>query len=228
MPNADHADQQPEYRCTHCPRLLHHDEHDRYACHICENRATEQVQALPDLYRQLEYVLQPGKGAGHGGRVSVGRTAPLPVALQPLSLRGPGGIVSMLLGIEQRWRIQLDWAMLPQRGGYEASLDGTVTVIVNNLPWACDEYASVADDLKLIGSLHTQATSAAVGEHDPRVPIGCCPIVNEHTGAPCGERLRVSPWALEIRCTGCGTRWARDEWLRLGAIIQGFPIPAAA
>lgn len=222
------ADQEPANRCTHCPRLLHQEEATRYACHVCETRAAEQVQALPGLYRQLEHVLQPGKAASHGARVPVGRTAPLPVALQPLSLRGPGGIVSMLLGIEQRWRIELDWAILPQRGSYEASLDGTATVIVNNLPWACDEYAGVADDLKLISSLHAQATAAVTGERDTRVPVGCCPVVREESGVVCGERLRVSPWAPEIRCGGCGTRWARSEWLRLGATIQGFPMPAAA
>ena len=221
-------EQEPAYRCTHCPRLLHPTELGRPVCRVCEDRATEQVQAFPVLYRELGATLRPGSTPGSGGRVSVGRAAPLPVALGPLSLRGPGGIVSMLLGIEQRWRIALDWERLPERGGYETSLAGTVRVIVNNLPWACSEYPYVGPDLKLIASLHRQADSAVNGERDQRVPIGHCPVVDEETGAPCGERLKVSPWAASIRCGGCGTKWGRDEWLRLGAAIRGLPTVVVA
>ena len=221
-------DQQPAYRCTHCPRLLHASELHRQVCRPCEDRATTQIRELPTLYRQLEAALIPGRTGSSAGRAPVSRTAPLPVALQPLNLRGPGGIVSMLLGIEQRWRIDLDWSYLPQRGGYEPTLDGTAKVIANNLPWACDEYKRVAADLMLISSLHGQATSAVTGERDVRVPIGCCPIANDQTGAVCGQALKVSPWAPSIRCGGCGTIWQRNEWLRLGAIMRGLPVPVVA
>jgi len=216
-------EQEPAYRCTHCPRLLHHSELGRPACRVCEDRATEQVAAFPALYLRLEGALRPGSQSGTGGRVAVSRSASLPVALGPLNLRGPGGIVSMLLGIEQRWRAALDWSPLPERGGYEKSLVGTVEVIVNNLPWACSDYPYVGPDLRLIASLHRQADAAVNGVRDQRVPIGVCPVVGEETGAPCGERLKVSPWALAIRCNGCGTKWDRDEWLRLGATIRGLP-----
>lgn len=225
---ASDDDQQPAYRCTHCPRLLHASELHRQACRVCEDRATEHVQQLPLLYRQLEAALQPGRTGGNAGRASSGRTAPLPVALQPFNLRGPGGIVSMLLGIEQRWRIQLDWEYLPQRGGYEATLAGCAQVIVNNLPWACDKYEDVAADLMLIASLHAQATSVVTGERDVRVPIGTCPTVNEGTGVACSQPLKVSPWAPSIRCGGCGTQWRREEWLRLGAAMRGIPLQAVA
>jgi len=134
----------------------------------------------------------------------------------------------MLLGIEQRWRIALDWEQLPVRGGYEASLAGTVEVIVNNMRWACAEYPYVAPDLKLIGVLHRQAEAIVNDVPDQRVPIGVCPVVDDETGAPCGERLKVSPFALLIRCNGCGTRWGRDEWLRLGAELRGLPEPVVA
>lgn len=222
------TEQEPAYRCTHCPRLLRADELHRYACRVCEDRAAEQVHALPALYEQLEAALQPGRAGGNGGRVSAGRTAPLPVALQPLTLRGPGGIVSMLLGIEQRWRIQLDWSQLPLRGGYEVTLAGTAKVVADNLPWACDQYDLVADDLKLIGSLHRQANAVVTGEREVRVPLGLCPTVDEGTGAVCGERLKVSPWAHTIRCGGCGSRWGREDWLRLGAALRGLSLPTVA
>ncbi|NUP39504.1 MAG: hypothetical protein HOY76_21455 [Streptomyces sp.] len=219
-------EQEPAYRCTHCPRLLHTNELGRPVCFVCEDRATEQVRAFPDFYRDLEATLQPGRTPGATGRVTTSRGAPLPVALQPLSLRGPGGIVDKLLGIEERWRIALDWDRLPNRGGYEATLAVTAGVIVNNLPWACAEYPYVAPDLKLIGVLHRQADAIVNDVQDQRVPIGCCPVVDDETGAPCGERLKVSPWALVMRCSGCGTQWGRDEWLRLGAAIRGLPVAA--
>lgn len=221
-------EQELAYRCTHCPRLLHHNELGRPACHVCEDRATEQVAAFPSLYLRLEAALRPGVASGAGGRVTTSRSAPLPVALQPLSLRGPGGIVDKLLGIEQRWRWALDWDRLPDRGGYEASLAGTVQMIGDNLRWACADYRYVAPDLKLIASLHHQADIAVNGQREQRVPIGLCPVVGEETGAPCGERLRVSPFALLIRCGGCGTKWDRDEWLRLGAAIRGLPAVVTA
>jgi DNA-directed RNA polymerase subunit RPC12/RpoP len=222
------TEQEPAYRCTHCPRLLNDRELGRPACFVCEERAVEQVRAFPGFYRDLEAALRPGRAPGATGRVTTSRGAPLPVALQPLSLRGPGGIVSMLLGIEQRWRIALDWERLPERGGYEASLAGTVEVIANNMTWACAEYPYVAPDLKLINSLHRQADAVVNDVQDQRVPIGYCPAVNEETSAACGERLKVSPWALNIRCTACGTKWDRDEWLRLGAALRGLPAPVVA
>jgi hypothetical protein len=177
---------------------------------------------MPGLYDQLGHVLTPSSGISNAGPVSgATKTAPLPVALQPLALRGPGGIVDALLGIEQRWRIQLDWEYLPLRGGYEASLKGCVPVLVNNLTWACSDYELIADDLKLINSLHSQADSTVTGVREQRVPVGCCPTRFDD-GPACGEQLKVSPWAAEIRCAGCGTRWPRAEWLTLGATLRGL------
>lgn len=220
-------EQEPAFRCTHCPRLFNDRELGRQACRVCQDRATEQVQAFPLLYLRLGTALRPGSTSGSGGRVATSCGAPLPVALQPLSLRGPGGIVSILLGIEQRWRAALDWTPLPERGGYESSLAATVGVIVNNLPWACSDYPYVAPDLQLIASLHRQADAVINGVRDVRVPIGYCPAVDDESGAVCGERLKVSPWALAICCGACGGKWDRDEWFRLGAAIRGLTAPVA-
>jgi hypothetical protein len=223
-----HDEQEPAYRCTHCSRLLYQDELSRYACRVCEDRATEQLQALPGLYKQLEHVLQPGKDASQGGRVTVGRTAPLPVALQPLALRGPGGIVTKLQAIEESWRTTLGWTIAPFRGDHQQTLTTLVPFLVNNLPWACSSYEEVAFDLQVISRLHTQATAAITGQRDTRVSIGYCPTIDEETGATCGQRLKVSPWAPTIRCGSCGASWARHEWLRLGAAMRGLPLPGVA
>lgn len=228
MPTEYTDDQEPATRCVHCPRLLHVDELQRYACRVCEDRASEQLHAFPSLYNQLADALTPGATPTAAGHVTgATRSAPLPVALQPLSLRGPGGIVDSLLGVEQRWRHALAWHPLPMRGGYEASLKGCIPVLANNIGWACDSYELIDADLKLIGSLHQQADAVVNGVREQRVPIGCCPTVSGD-GVACGEKLRVSPFANVINCAGCGTRWGRDEWLRLGAVIRGIPGPATA
>lgn len=220
-------EQEPAYRCTHCPRLLHAEELGRPVCRICEDRATEQLAALPGLYQGLEAALAPG-AAHSGSRVTATRNPPLPAALQPLNLRGPGGIVTELQFIEDSWRRTLGWTIAPFRGSLQQTVGPVVAFLTANLPWACDSFEEVADDLKVIGRLHNQATSAVTGERDTRVPIGCCPTINEDTGAGCGEKLRVSPWALVIRCTSCGASWQRDEWLRLGATLRGLPVPVIA
>jgi hypothetical protein len=223
-----HDEQEPAYRCTHCSRLLYQDELSRYACRVCEDGATTQLQALPALYGQLEHSLRPGSTPSSGGRVTTTRSAPLPVALQPLTLRGPGGIVTELQFIEDSWRRTLGWTVATFRGDYQQTLNAVVRFLANNVPWACGSFEEVADDLKVIARLHAQALAAVTGEHDVRVPIGCCPNVDEETGALCGQRLKVSPWAPTIRCGSCGTQWGRAEWLRLGAAMRGIPLPGVA
>ena len=235
MPSPHADDQEPVYKCSHCPRLLRADELDRPVCRVCEDRAVEHLKAFPTtnpkhpgLYDRLSAVLAPGSAGGSSGHVTgATRTAPLPVSLQPLSLRGPGGIVDSLLGVEARWRAELGWDPVPLRGGYEASLRGCVTILVNAAGWTCSKYEYVDADLKLIASLWSQADAAVNGVREQKVPIGHCPVVSDD-GVACGERLKVSPFANLINCAGCGARWQRDEWLRLGATMRGFPMPGAA
>lgn len=223
------AEQEPETRCAHCPRLLHHDELDRWACRVCEDRARDHIDALPTLYAQLHDHLAPGAGpADPAGHVTgATRSAPLPVSLAALDLIGAGGIVSKLQTIEDDWRRTLGWTIAPFRGSHTQTLGEVVVFLRNNVGWACGRYPDVAEDLTLIGQLWARADAVVNGVRERRVPIGCCPVATPD-GVVCGARLKVSPWALFIRCGGCGTRWDRDQWLRLGAQMRGFPVPAAA
>lgn len=199
-------------RCTHCHQTLHPNDRARYACRTCEHRATTEVQALPALYKLLEDALHPGSPPP-GARVRTSRTAPLPAALQPLTLRGPGGIVSALLGIEQRWRIHLDWDYLPHRGSYEASLQGTTVFLTNNIPWACDQYEPVSDDLDLIHHLTTQATNAITGHYPHHIHVTC--RTQHPDGTECGAPLPVDLERTHTTCHTCGTRWTRQDWATL-------------
>lgn len=218
-----------ETRCTSCKRPMYETELDRWACRICEDKARTQLGEMAGLYTELGARLAPGAGGSNTGRVTgATKTPPLPVALAPLALRGPGGMTALLQTVEDSWRSTLGWTVAPFRGNIEQTLTGVVEFLVNNVGWACGRYDEVAEDLKTIRVIHSNATAIVNGTTDTRVPVGCCPAVNLATGTACAQPLKVSPWALSIRCGGCGTGWQRDEWLRLGAAMRGIPWPAVA
>lgn len=239
MPVDTHPDQEPATRCVHCPRLLHFDELNRWACRVCEDRAATQISELATWHKQLQDKITPERtAADNAGHVSgATRTAPIPVAIGALDLIGPGGIAAKLQTIEDDWRKTLGWPNPNRTDGIrlfaswrshpEQTMSFVIPFLRNNLPWACGMYNDVAVDLKLIRDLHRQADVVINGTREAKVPIGHCPVVNDE-GVPCGEKLKVSPFACEIKCAGCGTRWARDEWLRLGATIRGFALASAA
>ena len=195
---------------------------------MCETRAGEQIRELGALYGRLASVLAHGAAPCGGGRVTASKTAPLAVTLQPLSLRGPGGIVGEPQVIEDAWRKALGWTVAAWRGSLEETLPHVIKFLGNNIGWACDAYEEVPEDLRVVSRLHGQVTSAITGERDVRVPIGCCPIIIDETADElCGAKIRMSPWAPTIRCTTCGTTWGKENWLRLGAAMQGFAMPRA-
>jgi len=225
-PATHDSDQEPETRCVHCPRLLHFDELDRWACRPCEDNALKHITELGTWYGQLRAKLIPAGAVGDdsGHVTGATRSAPLPVAIGALDLIGPGGVVTKLRTIEDDWRKTLGWTIATFRGSDTQTLAAVLPFLRNNLPWACGMYPDIAEDLKLIRILHGRVDAVVNGRKEPQVPVGCCPTVTAD-GVVCGDRLRVSPFAAEIRCTGCGTRWARDQWIGLGAAIQGFPMP---
>jgi Zn finger protein HypA/HybF involved in hydrogenase expression len=230
-------DQEPEYRCPACTRLLYRDELERQVCRVCEDRAGVQLRELPALYEKLGECLAPGR-AGDSGKVSgATRTAPIPVSLAALDLRGPGGMTSTLLSIEDSWRTALGWGhpvrtdgtrvFSAGRSNPELDLPKVVRFLTNNLPWACDRYEEAAYDLAEIGKLHSRAQAVISGVRRRRVPLGCCPTLTP-AGTACGAQLHVDPSALEIKCRDCGARWHRDSWLKLGAAMRELHLPEQA
>lgn len=213
MTHAYPDEDQPANRCTHCPRLLHANEHGRYACYICEDRAREQLLALPGLYDQLGDVLQPGSSTNDVRITSSPTAAPLPVALQPLDLRGPGGIATQLRAVEDAWRHALGWTVSTFSGTAEQTLTVVIPFLTNNLPWACDKYDEVADDLDTIGRLHARARNTATGNQARLIRVVCRYLYDD--GTECGAKLPVDINRAAARCQTCGTRWGRDEWMGL-------------
>lgn len=205
-------EQEPEYRCTHCTRLLYRDELSRIVCFVCEDRAAKHLTALPELYGQLASLLAPG-ATPSGARVSASKTAPLPVSLHVLDLRGPGGIVTKLQAIEDSWRTELRWTVATFRGSAEQTLAKVIPFLVNNLPWACDKYESVSEDLDIISQLHSQAKSSISGERKTLVPVSCRYLYDD--GTECGTPMRIDISKTVAQCPTCRTRWGREEWVAL-------------
>jgi DNA-directed RNA polymerase subunit RPC12/RpoP len=208
-----HDEQEPQYRCTHCSRLLHREELERFACRICEDRANKNLRALPDLYADLAKALPPSSSAKRGGRVTASRTAPLPVALQPLHLRTNGGIVTELQDIEDSWRKAANRTVATFSGSTEQTLDTVVTYLRINLQWACWDYEAVADDLDTISSLYWQAKNAISGTTSQLITVHCRLLYDD--GSECEAPLKVDINRTSVKCQTCGTRWGQAQWMGL-------------
>lgn len=216
MPSLD--EQEPAYRCSGCRRLLFATELDRHVCFLCENRASKHLSALPDLYADLGHALQPGAGI-RSVRISGGsKTPPLPVALHPLTLRGPGGIATKLQAVEDDWRRAAGRTMATFAGTMEQTVATTVTFLRINLQWACSSYEDVADDLDTISGLYWQAVNVLSGKQPRLIPVRCRLLYDD--GNECGADLLVDLNRTSVKCSSCGTRWGSHEWMGLFEAVR--------
>jgi DNA-directed RNA polymerase subunit RPC12/RpoP len=229
IPSTMHDDQEPAYRCGRCRRLLFDTELDRYVCRLCEDRAHQQISALPNLFRNLSSALAPGSSGNNSGRVSSTREAPLPVNVHVLDMIGPGGIVAELQAIEDNWRSARGRTIGPRNDGVRwfastrakspnHAIAEHATYIAYNLMWACESHEEVAYDLGVISKAHAKAEGAILGNRPRRVLVSC--LAEYDDGSTCGAELRIDVTAASTFCSECGARWGRDDWLRLHAASQ--------
>lgn len=224
----DHPTPEADYEWPTCaagpeagPRShpLWTDELDRLVCRPCEDRTSTRIAELPSLFRQLNTTASLMRGARRiGGGSSGSKTPPIPPRLEVLSLVGPGGIAARLRDIEDAWRKALDWTVAPWRGSPAQAVPNHVTFLANNLPWACDAYESVGQDIDDLRRLHAECVAIVNDERKPgRVQIGSCPVRDED-GEPCWTPLTASAASHRVRCSGCGSRWETlGEWRELRA-----------
>lgn len=191
-------------RCTCCSRDLRHDELDRVACRLCQDRADENLAGLPGLYARLGDVLAPERSGGPV--VSGSRNAPLPLRLEPLSLMARGGIVTILQSWQTDWHEHLGWRHPRWQGGPEQQLADTVRALRNNLEWAASSHPAFSEFTYEVGSLRRQCERQISGERpERRIAVQC----------PCGGVLRVTVSTPGARCAGCGEQYAREDVLEL-------------
>lgn len=194
--------------CSACPRHLRQDELGRQACRLCQERADQALRQLPGtdgLYARLATRLVPGRG-GDGPTVSVSRTAPLPLRLEPLSLMARGGVVTVLQDWLVDWHEQLGWRYPRWNGDLQQQLDDVVHRLRVNLEWAAGNHPAFAEFLAELTSQVRQCERQITGERKERpIAVAC----------PCGTILRVTISTPGARCRGCDAQYARTEVLDL-------------
>lgn len=190
------------------------EELDRLVCRPCEDKAAKWLTELPALFGRLNTTGALMRGASRGGGTTSGsKTPPIPPRLEVLSLVGPGGIAARLRDIEDAWRTALGWTVAPWRGSPAQAVPEHIKFLTNNLPWACDAYDSVGQDVDELRRLHAECTAADLNERRPgRVAIGRCPARFDD-GALCGADLFASAASHRVRCGNCGSRWETlNDW----------------
>lgn len=217
-------DQEPEFTCTNCTRLLYQNELHRFVCFPCEDRTKRQLAALPALFKQLSSALVPSSSRSGEAPVKVSRDAPLPASLHVLDMVGPGGIATKLEAIEDSWRSARGRSIGPRNDGVrwfattrtkspDHALADHITYITWNLQWACESYEEIPDDLDVISKVHSQAQAAITGERRRKIAVVCLSEYDD--GSQCGAELNIDVSAAITTCRSCGARWGRDDWLRL-------------
>ncbi|MCX4232031.1 hypothetical protein [Streptomyces ortus] len=93
-----------------------------------------------------------------------------------------------------------------------------VTFLANNLPWACERYESVGQDIDDLRRLHGECSAIDSDERKPgRVQIGNCPARYDDDSL-CGQPLTATAASHRVRCGACGTRWETlGDWRQLRA-----------
>lgn len=207
------ADEYSWPQCAACQRDLWVNESGRQVCRVCEDKTAVRLAGLPVLFGRLNTTASLMRGArkvGGGGGGS--KVPPIPPRLEVLALTGPGGVAARLAAVEDSWRQALRWTVAPWRGSARQAVPEHIKFLVNNLPWACDAYESVGQDIDDLRRLHSECTAVVADERRPgRVGIGRCPTA--YDDGPCGADLTASAGSHRIRCGSCGARWETlGEW----------------
>lgn len=207
-------------------------------CPRCRGTCIADVADLPELYRTLAAVMEPG-AAGDDIRVGGSRTPPLPFRLDPANLRGPAtagavattgahrldqhGALSIATVLAVTRQVIRDACDLPaeytrqhrQATGPQIEADAKFV-----MTWI-DRYAERVSPDELGGVVESLRSTrrrawAACGYTAHRIRLGPCPT-DYRNGQTCGEELWIDPvLADSVTCRACGVRWDRRYflWLR--------------
>lgn len=192
--------------CLDCGRPCE----DRQLCQPCTSRLDLRLSELPGLYRALESHLAPGSsGSGPIGRTKA-VDAPLPVVLDVLDLRGPGG----LLGVLESWIAAL-WVgeLSTPAGRIEPRVDSAVATLRRMLPYIATSFPGASDFAREIRELH-QCVKSIVAPKPKAIRAGYCTATVED-GSDCGAVLLWAPGDQGLICRWCNHEYPASAWLGL-------------
>jgi hypothetical protein len=203
--------------CTICRRPT--DDRDPIRHQRCADRLRTDLADIPGLYALMGAVLAPGTAGGRS-RVSGTTTAPLPVRLDPLSLRGPGGIITTLALWETHVRAERGLSAGIVRGISGRDLAAIVLFLSTQLPWMSEHYTQVEKFRTDLSDI-TRDCHATAGLLPNMMRIGDCPNLLPDEEA-CGIALYADAYADLVQCRWCKRTWFRPQWMALGAKLRGI------
>jgi hypothetical protein len=212
-------------KCVACEKNMWVSETDRWSCRPCEDKTAARLAELPALFARINTTAALVRGARRGTGMPTGsKVPPIPANAEVLSLAAVGGVVTRMQGIEDAWRRELGWTVAPWRGNAGQAVPKVIEFVANNLPWACERYEPVGQDMEEIRRLHAECTAALSPDPKPgRVRIGLCPVVLD--SSPCNAQLTATVASPKVRCPQCLTEWpdmgAWRELRRAQEAVQG-------
>ncbi|WNI16936.1 hypothetical protein [Actinacidiphila sp. ITFR-21] len=192
-------------------------------CSGCTRATLNRLHRAPRLYRALEMLLPP---ASRPPRLDSGGSgaaeAPLPMSVELLDLRGPGGIVGTL----EDWHAALaedrGWGVPVVRGSIETRLQLAASRLAASIEWIAASWPAAGDFAREIRDLeHGVLSMISPPERDRR--LGYCATAVD--GVLCGSVVRLPPGETVATCSWCRTPWGPDRWMELRAAQDQFEGP---
>lgn len=204
---------------TTCLLCDEHDDTGGALCPGCTKATRVRLEALPVLYRALAPLLTPSVSVGQG-RSGKGGPAPIPVTLDILDIRGPGGMASLLESWVDAVRHERGRPEQPHTGSPEGRVDRAVGALLGHLPWIAVSWSEAGDFAKEVKEL-ARSVSTMIRPPDTQrgTRIGNCPAI-DLSGALCGAVLRLAPGEKAVRCEWCGNRYPPFVWAQLKTWID--------
>ncbi|MFF9688964.1 hypothetical protein [Streptomyces sp. NPDC014623] len=204
---------------TTCLLCDEHDETGGMLCPACTKATRVRLEALPVLYRGLAPLLTPSVSGGQG-RSGKGGPAPIPVTLDVLDIRGPGGMASLLESWVDAVRQERGRPEQPHTGSPEGRVDRAAGALLGYLPWIAVSWSEAGDFAKEIRELaRSVSTMIRPPDTDRGTRIGNCPAQFED-GVICGAALRLPPGERVVKCAWCLTSYPPATWAGLKVLVD--------
>lgn len=190
-------------------------------CSGCARATLNRLHRAPRLYRALAMLLPPAARPPRldSGGGSAAAEAPMPISLELLDLRGPGGMV----GILEDWHAALaedrEWGVPVVRGSIEARLKLAASRLAANIEWIAASWPAAGQFAREIRDLeHGVLSMISPPERTRR--LGYCATAVD--GVLCGSVVRLVPGETVATCSWCRTPWSPDRWMELRAAQGQF------
>ena len=195
-------------------QLCERNEAEGYLCNGDLLALAQRLDRMPRLYEALAAFLHPT-----GRRPELGRTAPaeppLPLSEPVVSLRGPGGMVSVLEDWRSAMQADRGWGQPVIAGSTERRVAVAARALSINLDWIASSWPMAGAFAEEIRDLERDVASI-VNPRDPKDRprrLGYCPTLLDEV--LCGAVVALHPGRTSVSCSWCGAEWPPEKWIDL-------------